>query len=491
MPVKIFLPIFALDSKINIMATFRLECNNKPSKNGKYVILLCVTINGKRKRTKTHIELKSPSQFNAKCKGDNWVRANVPESKKWNQELHDLIEQAKATYNQLCDESLATSEVVVSTLKAVEVSPSFLAFAKGRTEEILAAGGIHNWKKYKGFLNKMEDYLKKLKKSDLLFSELTPEFLSNFDHYLHTRHNERDSKRLLHQNTIQTIFNKFRSLVLRAIEMGYMAHDKNPFLLFKYSGVKTQKEKLDKSELAALLALELEEGTILWHCRNYFFFSFYCAGIRVADLIQLRWGNISTEGRLNYQMGKNHKLRDLVLVEQAKAILQHYAKEGCKASDYIFPLLDASKPYAKAVTLADKDTMSIELKKKLFSDISAKTALINKYLKKLAAMAGIEKKLSMHISRHSFARLAKVEGTDNSVLQSLLAHSSVAITEGYMGSFDTSTTDKALQNIFNKVTQKSDKSDTKAKLQAMLAELSEEELTEILASVGKPQPSLI
>lgn len=106
-------------------------------------------------------------------------------------------------------------------------------------------------------------------------------------------------------------------------------------------------------------------------------------------------------------------------------------------------------------------------------------------------MAGIEKKLSMHISRHSFARLAKVEGTDNSVLQSLLAHSSVAITEGYMGSFDTSTTDKALQNIFNKVTQKSDKSDTKAKLQAMLAELSEEELTEILASVGKPQPSLI
>lgn len=491
MPVKIFLPTFALDSKINIMATFRLECNNKPSKNGKYVILLCVTINGKRKRTKTHIELKSPSQFNAKCKGDNWVRASVPESKKWNQELHDLIEEAKHTYNQLCDESMATSEVVVSTLKAVEVSPSFLAFAKRRTEEILLSGAIGNWKRYNGFLNKLQAFLATKKKTDLLFSELTPELLTQFDTFLRTLKNERDPSRLLHPNTIHTTLNKFKALVRLAIERQCLDYTKNPFQCFSYSLVKTQKEKLDESELAALLALELEEGSLLWHCRNYFFFSFYCAGIRVADLIQLRWGNISAEGRLNYQMGKNHKLRDLVLVEQAKAILQHYAKEGRKASDYIFPLLDVSKPYAKAATLADKDTMPIELKKKLFNDISAKTALINKYLKKLAAMAGIEKKLTMHISRHSFARLAKVEGTDNSVLQSLLAHSSVAITEGYMGSFDTSTTDKALQNIFNKVTQKSDKSDTKAKLQALLAELSEEELAEMLASVGKPQPSLI
>lgn len=475
------------------MATFRFECNNKPTKNGKFTILLCITIAGKRKRCKTNIELNSPSQFNAKCKGDNWVRANVPESKKWNQVLHDILEEAKAKYNGLRDESLATSEVVVNSLKSENVSPSFLAFAKGRTEEILAAGGIHNWKKYNGFINKLEDYLKKAKKSDLLFSELTPEFLSNFDHYLHTRRNERDSERLLHQNTIQTIFNKFRSLVLRGIEMGYMSYDKNPFLLFKYSGVKTHKQKLNESELEALLALELEEGSLLWHCRNYFFFSFYCAGIRVADLIQLRWCNITSEGRLNYQMGKNHKVRDLVLVEQAKAILQYYAKECMKSTDYIFPLLDKSKPYAKAVTLADKDTLPIELKKKLFSDISAKTALINKYLKKLAAMANIDIKLSMHISRHSFARLAKVEGTDNSILQSLLAHSSVATTEGYMGNFDTSTTDKALQKIFNHPQKPSnaDNSDIKARLQEMIAQLSEEELVALLASVGKPQPSLM
>lgn len=475
------------------MATFRFECNGKPTKNGKYMVFLCVTIGGKRKRTKTNIELNSRNQFNAKCKWDNWIRSSVPESKKWNKELHDLLENAKSEYSNLCDNNQATCEKLVNALKSVEVSPSFLEFAKGRTEEILSAGGIGNYKQYNCFLNKLQEYLKLKGKSDILFSELTPEFLSSFDNYLHKRRNERDSDRLLHQNTIHKTFVKFRTLVHRAIEMGYMASDKNPFFLFKCAGVKTQKDKLNEEELASLLALELEEGSLLWHCRNYFFFSFYCAGIRVADLIQLRWINITSDGRLNYQMGKNHKVRDLYLVEQAKNILQYYHTDAIKATDYIFPLLDFKKPYAKAVTMADKDTLPIELKKKLSNDISAKTALINKYLKKLAKMAGIEKNVSMHISRHSFARLAKVEGTDNSILQSLLAHSSVSVTEGYMGNFDTSTTDKALQNIFKNTSkhEESNESDKIAKLQAMMAELSEEGLAALLASVSGRQSSTL
>lgn len=477
-----------------MMASFRLECNNKPTRNGKYTLYLCITIGGKRKRIKTNIELTSTSQFNAKCKGDNWVRASVPESKQWNRQLHDFIEEAKEKYSDLHSQSQVSSEKLAQTLKATEVSPSFLSFAKSRTEEILAAGGVPNWKKYNSFLFKLEGYLRSKRKTDLTFSELTPELLFDFDHYLHTLRNERDSNRLLHQNTVKTIFNTFRAIVLRAIELGCMTYDKNPFLTFKCASVKTQKQKLDESELEALLALDLEKESLLWHCRNYFFFSFYCAGIRVSDLIQLRWCNITSEGRLNYQMGKNHKVRDLVIVEQAKSILQCYSRAGRKGSDYIFPLLDGSKAYAKAITQADKDTLPIGIKKSLYNDISTRTALINKYLKKLAAMAGIEKPLSMHISRHSFARMAKVEGTDNNILKSLLAHSSVATTETYMGSFDTSTTDKALQHIFNSTgnnAASSGNSDKKAKLEALLAGLDEDEVEALLQSIRKPQPPLM
>lgn len=90
--------------------------------------------------------------------------------------------------------------------------------------------------------------------------------------------------------------------------------------------------------------------------------------------------------------------------------------------------------------------------------------------------------------------MAKVEGTDNNILKSLLAHSSVATTETYMGSFDTSTTDKALQHIFNSTgnnAASSGNSDKKAKLEALLAGLDEDEVEALLQSIRKPQPPLM
>ena len=117
--------------------------------------------------------------------------------------------------------------------------------------------------------------------------------------------------------TIEVQFNILRTLVHRAIEVGIMEASKDPFLVFKYGGVKTTKEKLDDEEMQRIINLELPEGTLIWHCKNYFLFSYYCAGIRAADLIQLRWRNVTASGRLHYQMGKNHKERDLLLVDPA------------------------------------------------------------------------------------------------------------------------------------------------------------------------------
>jgi site-specific recombinase XerD len=142
-------------------------------------------------------------------------------------------------------------------------------------------------------------------------------------------------------------------------------------------------------------------------------------------------------------------MRDLILIPQAKAILDCYHIEDKQRDEYIFPLLDDTKGYAKAVTQDEKDTMSVELKTALFNDISAKTALLNKYLKEIAGEADIEKHLSFHVSRHSFAKLAKDKGTNSGVVQGLLAHSSLKTTEGYMGQFDTSVEDAAMEKIFD------------------------------------------
>ena len=106
------------------------------------------------------------------------------------------------------------------------------------------------------------------------------------------------------------------------------------------------------------------------------------------------------------------------------------------------------KPWSYALQLEDRDTMLPELKVKMDKCITAKTALINKCLKQIATEAGIDKNVSMHISRHSFAKAAKTKGLDNLSVKDLLAHSNIAVTERYMGDFDTSQNDAALRSVF-------------------------------------------
>lgn len=469
------------------MATFNLNLDHKATKNRKYNIYVVVNIDGKRKYIKTSYQVSRISDWNPSPKGDNWIKTSEPNSKVWNAGLAKELESVKEKYRELKDDGLATSEKVKRAVAASEKTASFLDYAKKRTQEVYNAGGIRNWKKYNGFVNKLEAFQEDRtgKVRDLAFGEITPAYIARFDAYLHTLHNERQPDEMLHPNTIEVVMKVFRTLIRRAIEVdGLMKPDKYPFLNYKFCGVKTQKDKLDMDEIEAIKALQLEEGSLLWHCRNYFLFSFYCAGIRAGDLIQLRWCNISAEGRINYQMGKNHKERDLILVPQAREILQYYHNENVKAEDYIFPLLDSRAEWAKAITQADKDKMPADLKKALFNTIGAKNALINKYLNKIAQLTGIQKKVSFHISRHSFAKVAKQKGVDNSKVKDMLAHSSLKVTETYMGSFDTKETDATLVQIFEENEPQPATTDTAALL-AQLQSLKPEELAVLLAKLGK------
>lgn len=432
------------------MATFRFELNGRPTKNKTYVVYLRVTVAGKRKLIKTMVEIARPSDFNAKCKGENWVRGGVRDAKVLNAQLADILAKAKETYKELDKEGEVTTVALAKEMNTEVVSPSFMAFARERAQMIYDNGGWRNWRKYCGLINKLEAFRKKRRMADITVADMTVELLTRLDNFLHKWENEREPGKLLHPNTIEVQFNILRTLVHRAIEVGIMEASKDPFLVFKYKGVKTVKEKLDDSEMERIINLELEEGSLIWHCKNYFLFSYYCAGIRAADLIQLRWGNVIGSGRLHYQMGKNHKERDLLLVEQAVEILRHYHREDAKATDYIFPLLSNDAEYAGYVTQADKDRMKPELRHKMYQDVSSKNALINKYLKKIAEKAEIAKPLSMHISRHSFAHIAQAAGAESSAIKNILGHSNLATTERYMGSFDTSKTDETLRNVFAK-----------------------------------------
>ena len=470
------------------MATFRFELNARPTKNKTFVVYLRVTIGGKRKLIKTNVELARPSDFNAKCKGENWVRGSVKDAKLLNTTLADILAKAKQKYKELDSEGEVSTVSLAKEMNTEVVSPSFLAFARERAQMIYDNGGWRNWRKYCGLINKLDTFRKKRRMPDITVEDLTVDLLTRFDNFLHKWENEREPGKLLHPNTIEVQFNILRTLVHRAIEVGIMEASKDPFLVFKYKGVKTIKDKLSEEEMSRIIALELDEGSLIWHCKNYFLFSYYCAGIRAADLIQLRWRNITESGRLHYQMGKNHKDRDLVLVEQALEILRYYHNDEAKPDDYIFPLLDNNAEYAKYITQADKDRMKPDLRHLLYQQVSAKNALINKYLKKIAEKAEVTTNLTMHISRHAFAHIAQESGAESSAIKNILGHSNLATTERYMGSFDTSKTDSTLRSLFAKKKTGADGlTDEEREQQAieLLKGMSPEQIMSIISAINK------
>lgn len=432
------------------MATsFNFELDNKPSRNGRYRVLLRITQNRKHKRIKTSISLNRKSDWNKIRKE---VRQSEPNYKIWNDMLKKEMEKAKMQYLELKDYGIVTPDKLKDELIASERPVSFLKYAQQRTQELIECGNIRNAKKYKTFCNKLELFLTNGngKVRDLSFGEITPSLVEDFYNFLMNLRNERNPDQVLHPNTVQTNLNIFRTLIKKAIEIDkLMKMDRNPFLAFKYKGVKTEKEKLNSEEIDLIIGLSLEENTPIWHCRNYFLFSYYCAGIRAGDFIQLRWCNISADNRISYQMGKNHKTRDIKLPKQALDILELYRKDDSRPTDYIFPLLDNNAIYAKAVTQSEIDVLPSEIKNLLFNQISSKTAIINKYLKKIAVCAGINKNISFHIARHSFAKVAKEKGISTDVIQNILGHSKEETTKRYMGEIDNSECDKTMEKLFD------------------------------------------
>lgn len=460
--------------------TFNLELNNKPSKNDTFSVFLRITQDKKHIRKKTSVEITKKTDFNRSAKYGKWIRSSEPKHEKWNDILRNELEAAREEYLKIKGTGLATKEIIKEKITAETKSNSFLTYAKERTQALYNEGRFHNHKKYNDLCNKLEKFLRSKRKKDLLFSEIDTSFLSKFEAYLHTLKNTRNPEAKLHPNTISIMLRIFKTLINRAIQVDkIITPDKNPFMGFKYDQPRySTKEKLNQNEIKSIEDLELEKGTVIWHVRNYFLFSFYMAGIRASDLIQLRWTNITADGRLEYRMGKNLKDRNLMLHSKTIEILKHYRRKDSESDDYIFPLLKNDTPYAKAVTEDQKATLSPAMVKKLLQDVSAKNAIINKYLKIIAKKAGITKNLTFHIARHSFAKIAKEKSVDNLHLKNILGHSDISITGRYMGSFETAETDAVLKSIFQ------EEESTQEKMKRLMEQMDPNDLDQLLNGMG-------
>jgi len=429
--------------------TIGLELKTQPSSQGKFAIYVRITKDRKIKRIKSSVELDRKSDWNPKAKK---IRSSNPDYVKLNDLLRKEVNDALAIYGEDMAVSIGTLK---NKVKHKDDSSSLLEYSQEYADQ-LKNTGHSNAKHYQTLCNYLKSYLDEARKGDINFNEVTPAFVSQFCVYLQTQNNQRyiieSPDKRLHPNYIRTLLVKLRAILNEAIRNGKMKPDAYPFARSKSDTAKfkipksseTDREALDESDLEHIMTLDLEKGSMQWHTRNAFLFSFFCAGIRAGDLLTLRWDNVKG-GILNYKMHKNGKDRILTIPDQAKAILDQYRSDELQ-SHFIFPFMDNNQQWAKY--RGDLDTMPVDLKKQMYSNIYTQNTLINRALKLIALKAKVKEHLSFHISRHTFASLAVKKGVSTKIVQEMLGHSSLATTQTYLHSFGDNEVKEAMNVIF-------------------------------------------
>jgi len=331
--------------------------------------------------------------------------------------LNNLIAKRIAEYRDAAIE-LETRDAFVG-IKKIKLKlkgtggSDFFPFAYTFLEQYNNEEAWGTYKSYKSAIVKFHEFMGH---SSLSFNDLDYKLMQDYRNHLVATGNN--------ANTRTQKIKKIRTIYKAAIRAGIAEKERYPFEGMAMEYNKSRKEKLTAEELNSIRKLDLEVGSIIWHVRNIFLFCFNCQGMRFGDAVMLRKGNIAYD-RLEYTMDKTGDLMSVLLTEEASSILKGYDIPTKGADDYIFPFLNNSRRAYK------------------YEKVSSATAVANKYLKKIAELACIEKSISTHLARHSWAQQAKNKHIDTSVIQQAFGHSSSKTTEIYLSSFADSVIDEA------------------------------------------------
>ena len=303
-----------------------------------------------------------------------------------------------------------------------------IVFADRHVQDLEKRGNIGRQRRLKATLGKLRGFAGE----PLYFDRLTVRLLRDFETHCLVKLGNR-------QSTVATNLSDVRAIINKAVAEGVIEHGDNPFLRFTITqGETPERTKLTPQEVQAIEALNLDEGSLIWHVRNYFLFAFYAAGVRFSDLAMMTQGRI-VEGengvpdRLVYRMGKTGKRQSIKITLPASRILAHYLAEDKDTEAFVFPMLDG---------------YDLSTPRKRYNARSSQNTLVNKYLKKIAEMAGIDKPLSTHIARHSFADLARSAGWSIYDISKALRHASVEMTQRYLKAFDSVALDNRMEELF-------------------------------------------
>ena len=238
----------------------------------------------------------------------------------------------------------------------------------------------------------LERYIKyKYHVSDLSFRQLDFSFIENYDFYMRI-----DCKYVSH--TVLQKMTHLRKMMKIAIRKKIISHD--PFVGYVPERPKTCQRYVPDDEFEKLMNMPLKSSALNLTRDMFVFASF--TGLSYIDLYNLTNNQIVTgyDGSLwlNVARHKNENISKIPLLDVALQLIEKY--KGTGSGDKVFPVKTGNN--------------------------------MNIQLKTIAKLFGIERRLTFHMSRHTFAtETCLTQGVPIETVSRMMGHKSLSTTQIY------------------------------------------------------------
>lgn len=369
-------------------------------KDGKTAVYASITIN----KEKVLIALKRFVDVDSWDKGHGCVKVRLPEAKETNAYLEEVKFTITSYYQQL---QIAGKEITPQLVKAYflgEATEETYSLSRLMDYHYETASAALTWSTLKHYAvtrRYLEKFLKeKRKTTDIRINDIDYKFIVDFETYLRN-HKPADHFQPLNNNGVMKHLIRLRKMTTLAFKLQWI--NKDPFKNYKFRYKKVETAFLSTNELKLLENYELASDT-LKVIRDYFLFACY-TGLSFVDLMNLHEGNVvrgeDGEKWLKLFRQKSNEPTNIPLLATAQEIMDRYKDNPRSVSlGRIFPTITNQK--------------------------------VNVYLKEIAKIVGIKKKLTFGVARHTFATtITLANNVPIETVSKMMGHTKIATTQIY------------------------------------------------------------
>lgn len=267
----------------------------------------------------------------------------------------------------------------------------------------------------------MTKYLNKISRPNIKLEDITKDFCRGFINYLRTTESEASHKkdnRKLSQSCVHSYQATISAALNKAEREGII--QRNPFNLLeateKVAKKDREREFLTSDEVKILMDTPIDYEIM----KKAFLFSCF-TGLRISDILKLTWSDIKEgENDVRYVRTQMEKTKEFVTVPLSQEALKWLPPQG--TADLVFENMPQSRNTR------------------------------NKSIKNWVTASKIDKRITFHNARHTFATLMLTLGGDLYTTSKLLGHKNISTTEIYAKVIDQKKIDTVnlLDNLFDK-----------------------------------------